>query len=61
MNLLKMGGVLRLEGLRAGKNLEIFILIISFHLIFPKVRMELWHLAFSNLEKRNGVCGTKQP
>ena len=51
MNLLKMGRVLRLEGLRAGKILEILMLIVSFHLIFPKERMGLWHLAFSKLEK----------
>lgn len=42
---------MKLGGVRAGKNLEILILIISFHLIFPKVRMESWHLALSNLER----------
>ena len=53
--------MVRLKDLWGGKNLEILIMIVSFHLILPKFRMELWPLAFSNLERETRVYGTKQP
>lgn len=49
--LLKMGRNLRSEGLGTNKNLEIPILTLLFHQIFPRFRIELRHLASSKLER----------
>ena len=53
-----MGREMGLEGLVTDKNLEILILTILSHQIFLRFRIELWPLAFSNLE-RGTVYGKK--
>lgn len=57
--LLKMGRDMRSEGLGTDKILEILILTLLFHQIFPRFRIELRHVAFSKLE-REMVYGTKK-